>query len=99
MTRLILFLILLVFLVTGLMVNAQNDVIIYYYLNLSWQIKIYLLVLASFSTGIIIAGILLLPEWISMKLSLSAKKKEISALCNELAEFRKNLMRIKEQKN
>ncbi len=86
MIRLILLFIVIVLYFTFVLYNMEEKIVLKYTLGLSTQtLPVYLLVLGAIMIGMFLAGILVLPGWIRMRMEMRKQRKTIEQMEQELS--------------
>jgi len=85
MIRLILLLIVIILYFTFVLYNMEENIALKYALGLSTQpLPVYLVVLGSIMVGMFLAGVLVFPGWIRMRVEMRRQRRTIEQMEQEL---------------
>jgi uncharacterized integral membrane protein len=85
MMRLILLLIVIILYFTFVLYNLEEKTVLKYALGLSTQpMPVYLLILGSIMIGMFLAGVLVFPNWIRMRVEMRRQRRTIEQMEQEL---------------
>jgi uncharacterized integral membrane protein len=85
MIRLILLMIVIILYFTFVLYNMEEKIALKYILGLSTQpLPVYFLILGSVIIGMLLAGILVLPGWIRMRVEMRRQRRTLDQMEQEL---------------
>ena len=86
MIRLIFLLIVIILYFTFVLYNMEENIVLKYALGLSSQpLPVYLVILGSIMVGMLLAGILVIPGWIRMRVEMRRQRRTIEQMEQELS--------------
>jgi uncharacterized membrane protein YciS (DUF1049 family) len=85
MIRLIFLLIVIILYFTFVLYNMEENIVLKYALGLSTQpLPVYFVVLGSIIVGLFLAGVLVIPGWIRMRVEMRRQRRTIEQMEQEL---------------
>jgi len=86
MIRLIVLIIVLIAALLFAMENGDRTTLRMFFGAITWQdVPVYVVILASFGLGMVVTGIMIIPEWIRTRLELRRQRRQIAALEERLS--------------
>jgi uncharacterized integral membrane protein len=86
MIRLLILLLVVILYFTFVLYNMEEKITLKYVFGLSTQpLPVYLLVLGSLTTGMLLASLLVIPGWVRMRMEMRRQRKTIEQMEQELS--------------
>ncbi|MBI3611130.1 MAG: LapA family protein [Nitrospirae bacterium] len=89
MIRVLIFTLILLLGFTVVVRNTEQTVVLQYFFGLATPpLPVYQLVSGAFIAGMLLAGLLIFPEWIRMRLEIRRQRKSLQRIEDEMARLR-----------